>query len=135
MIGSSIPNAMERQSSERMIELFFKQKKHSFKDFTDKETPNAINKWLSCFYVLAQSQAIYLMVNEKRSLIARLSSPHFKKYLPNTLLFEDIYNYLPQIFFFLLALFKSLKLLQRKKLYLELYQNPIFNIKLYFVFM
>lgn len=75
LIYNNLPSNLANQSSLDVFQLFFCGKKLHFKNFTDKETPNAINQWLSKLYISERHHKLYLKIEEQKEafeLIAQI---------------------------------------------------------------
>ncbi len=66
LIYNNLPSNLANQESLDVFQLFFCGKKLHFKNFTDKETPNSINQWLSKLYIAERSHKLYLKIEEKK---------------------------------------------------------------------
>lgn len=66
LIYNNLPSNLANQESLDVFQLFFCGKKLHFKNFTDKETPNSINQWLSKLYIAERNHKLYLKIEEKK---------------------------------------------------------------------
>lgn len=68
LIYNNLPSNLANQQSLDVFQLFFSGKRLHFKNFTDTETPNAINQWLSKLYITERSYKLYLKFEEKKGV-------------------------------------------------------------------
>lgn len=68
LIYNNLPFNLANQASLDIFQLFFSRKKLHFKSFTNKETPNTINQWLSKLYISERNHKLYLKIEEKKEV-------------------------------------------------------------------
>lgn len=73
--NNNLPANLDHHTSLDIFQLFFCEKKLHFKNFTNKETPNSINQWLSKLYLTERNHKLYFKIKEKKEefeLIAQI---------------------------------------------------------------
>ena len=68
IIYNSFPSNLSNQQSLDVFKLFFLGEKLHFKNFSNNETPNSINQWLSKLYIAERSHKLYLKIDEKKDV-------------------------------------------------------------------
>ncbi|MDR2794694.1 MAG: DEAD/DEAH box helicase family protein, partial [Holosporaceae bacterium] len=59
------PYSLQEMREDLISDLFFSAKAHKFSNFSEIETPNAINQWLSNLYLTVKSHKLYLAIEDR----------------------------------------------------------------------